>query len=171
MTDKKDGAADVNAGADAATDTDTKKDERSGWTVEQWQEYAQREADKRVTDAQKKWRTDLAAQLTAKDQDAETRIVAALEQAKQAETRAAFAERANEAGITDVRAAWAVVKEYGLSDDKGGVDFKQLKDNHPALFGAAKQSVSVAGRKPDTGENPGGKPDMNKLLIGALTHR
>jgi hypothetical protein len=93
-----------------------------------------------VTDAQKKWREDLAAQVTAKDKDAETKITTVLEQAKQAETRAAFAELAHGAGIADIRAAWAVVKEYGLANDKGVVDFNKLKDAHPALFAPAKST-------------------------------
>ena len=138
--------ANVTTGAENAPNP---QDERAGWTPEQWADFTQRESDRRVTEAQKKWREDLAAQLTAKEQDAETRINAVLEQAKQAETRAAFAERANEAGIADVRAAWAVVKEYGLADDKGAVDFKALKDAHPALF-AASVRQSVAGRPADT---------------------
>jgi hypothetical protein len=161
---EQNGAANTNA--DAGAQNAPKTDERSGWTAEQWQDFAQREADRRVTEAQKKWREDLTAQLTAKEQDAETRIGAVLEKAKQAETRAAFAERANEAGIADIRAAWAVVKEYGLADNTGAVDFKKLKDAHPALFAGAKQSV--AGRPSDTGAKTG-KPDMNALIRGSLT--
>ena len=156
-----DGADNANASGGApATDNKQPQDERAKWTPEQWADFTQRESDRRVTEAQKKWREDLAAQLAAKDKDAETRITSVLEQAKQAETRAACAERAHEAGIADIRAAWAVVKEYGLASDKGEVDFKKLQDAHPALF-VSKSVQSVAGKPGDVTH---GKTNMTALL-------
>jgi hypothetical protein len=137
------------------------KDERSAWDTAQWDRHVQSETDRRVKDAQKKWREDLAAQLTAKDKDAETKITGVLEQAKQAEARAAFAELAHKEGIADIRAAWAVVKEYGLMSDKGGVDFNKLKDAHPALFAAAKNTVV---RHVDDTKGANGKTDMTALI-------
>ncbi len=150
MSDDKGGA---NTGADnqGNVDGNGETNERAKWTPEQWETWAAREADRRVSDAQKKWRGDLTAQLTAKDQDAETRVQTALQQAQQAETRAAFAERATTVGIADVRAAWAVVKEYGLANDKGEVDFDKMKDAHPSLFAAQPRKTTPAGRTPDTG--------------------
>ena len=161
---------DDDKGTDNATDNggatgtgDQAKDERAGWTVEQWQDFHQREADRRVTEAQKKWREDLAAQLTAKDQDAEQRISTVLEQAKQAETRAAFAELAHKAGIADIRAAWAVVKEYGLADDKGSVNFDTLKEAHPALF-ATQNKTTTAVRPVDDTKGSDGKINMTAVI-------
>lgn len=142
------------------------QDERAKWTPDQWADFTQREADRRVTEAQKKWRDDLTAQLTAKDRDAESKIQEALAKAEQAETRAAFVERAGTAGVVDVKAAWAVVQTEGdtFRDRRGGVDFDKLKAEHPSLFvSAAKQSI--ASHRADVGT--GGKTDMNALLRGA----
>ena len=158
---ENDGAEGANDSGGAKATEQGKQDDRAKWTPEQWADFTQRESDRLVSEAQKKWRDDLAAQLTAKDKDAETRISAVLEQAKQAEARAEFAERATDAGISDVRAAWAVVKEYGLANDKGLVDFKKLKDAHPALFGIAVRQ-SVAGKPGDVTRD--GKTDMTALL-------
>ncbi len=170
MTEQKAGEQGVtdNGGA-AGNGNNAGTDERAKWTPEQWADFAQREADRRVTEAQKKWREDLTAQLTAKDRDAEQRIAATLEKAKQAETRAAFVERANDAGVADLRAAWAVVREYGLADDKGRVDFDKLKADHPTLFAGQKPVRSVAGTPGDTGNN--NKLDMTALIRQSALRR
>jgi hypothetical protein len=161
MADENTGTANANGNGGGAGTAQGSQDDRTKWTTDQWQDFTQRESDRRVTDAQKKWREDLAAQLTAKDKDAEQKISTVLEQAKQAEARAAFVELAHASGIADVKAAWAVVKEYGLSDSKGNVDFGKLKDAHPSLF-VGQSKPSVVHRQDDAGN--GEKLNMTKIL-------
>jgi hypothetical protein len=49
-------------------------------------------------------------------------------------SRADFFADAHEAGVLDLRTAWAAVKEYDLHDRKGNPDLEALKTKCPYLF-------------------------------------
>jgi len=151
------GAANGDAGA---TGNEKKVDERATWTVEDWT----REIDRRVNEAQKKWRADMQAALAAKDADAESKIAKLQADLREAESRAAFGERALAAGVTDIVAAYAVAKTKNMLND-GGCDFDRLKREHPALFATATRADAAAGRRGDTGDD--GKLNMSRVLAQA----
>ena len=154
-------------GADDKAPENKTTDERAKWTTSDWEDFAQREADRRVTDAQKKWRQDLTEQLTAKEKDAETKITEALTKAEQAETRAAFVEQATSAGIADLKAAWALVQtsKDDFTDRRGNVDFEKLKTEHPALFGGGNKQRPVGNAPGDAQTAPKNLGEAMKQAI------
>ena len=120
------------------------------------------EADRRVTEAQKKWKSDLEATIADKTKDAESKLTELTGKASEAEARATFAEEAGSQGVTDIRAAYAVAKAEGLIKD-GKPDWKKLQAEHPALFG--KPRTTAAAENADVKNAT--KPDMNQLLRAA----
>ena len=165
------GAQSTGTGAAGASTDDKNQSERANWTPEQWEDWATLEAGRRVTDAQKKWNTDLAERLTAKEKDSETKINEVLKRAEQAETRAAFAERANKAGISDMKAAWALVQTAAddYTDRRGEVDFDKLKENHPALFGVENKRRPVSNAPGDSVAKPKTLGDaLKRTALGGL---
>lgn len=135
------------------------------YTKEEFDAALQRETDRRLTKAQTKWAEDLKTAFGTSDiEQAKKHVETISGQAKQAEIRAAFAERATTAGIVDLKAAWAVAKEYGLISEKGDVDLKKLESDHPSLFGPKPRSVGGA----PTGDPPQ-KRNMTALLRKAAT--
>jgi len=122
----------------------------------------QREADRRVTEAQKKWRSDLETTIADKTKDSDAKLTELTGKASEAEARATFAEEAGAQGVTDIRAAYAVAKSEGLIKD-GKPDWKKLQSEHPALFG--KLRTTAAAEKADIGSKQ--KPNMTQLLRAA----
>jgi hypothetical protein len=57
--------------------------------------------------------------------------------------RADFFADAHEAGVLDLRTAWAAVREYDLHDRKGNPDLEALKVKCPYLFQQARPAVHV----------------------------
>lgn len=164
-------ADDANAKPDAgATDTGGKGadgnagDGRDKWTREDWERHVQRESDRRVTDALKKREDEYKALLSDTNKTAEEKLNTYEAQLQEERTRADFLAEAISHGITDPRAAYAVVKEYKFADNRGRINFDDLKKAHPALFAQSGGTRSVAGATGDTG---GGKRNMTQLLRDA----
>ncbi len=107
------------------------------------QEDLAREVDRRVYEAQKKWKTDLDAILAQKDKDAETKLSDVQSTAAEASSRAAFMEKAVAEGVTDIKAAYVVAKEYKYWDGEK-LDVESLRKNHPGLF---EEDVRTAARE------------------------
>ena len=165
MADDKTGNA-ANAGTDensnAANQNDLQTKNKSGWTQQEFEDALQREADRRVSQAQDKWASTVKEALGTNDLNAvKTQLEKLQAEASTAKNRAAFAETAHTQGIADIKAAWAVAKEYALIDDKGRVDFEKMKTEHPSLFGNNGKPTNPGGRTPDTG----GKKNMNMTDI------
>lgn len=164
-------ADDANAKPDAAA-TDTggngadgnAGDGRDKWTRDDWDRHVQRESDRRVTEALKKREEEYKALLSDTNKTAEEKLKTYEAQLQDERTRADFLAEAISHGITDPRAAYAVVKEYKFADNKGRVNFEELKKAHPALFAQSGSTRSVAGATGDTG---GGKRNMTQLLRDA----
>lgn len=146
------------AGADAG-------DGRDKWTRDDWERHVQRESDRRVTDALKKREEEYKTLLSDTNKTAEEKLKTYEAQLQEERTRADFLTDAISHGVTDPRAAFAVVKEYKIADNKGRVNFEELKKAHPALFAQSGSTRSVAGATGDTGG--GGKRNMTKLLRDA----
>lgn len=141
---------------------DGQKTAKTTYTQAEFDAALQREADRRVGQAQKKWRDEQAELIADKTKDADTKLAELTTRASEAEARATFAEGANKEGVVDIKAAYAVAKSEGLIKD-GKPDWKRLRDEHPALFGATTRKTSAN----DTPDLKKGKPDMNALLRAA----
>lgn len=84
-------------------------------------------------------------------------------QLEAANRKAAFYEAATsrEAGCRNPKLAWLAAMEAGAVDDKGAVDWAQLKTGYPELFGAAQAPA----QPPLNPTNPAGP---NKLTLDAI---
>ena len=69
-------------------------------------------------------------------------------------SRADFFADAHEAGVLDLRTAWAAVKEYDLVDRKGNPDLEALKTKCPYLFQTAKPAAPHIGAGSGTQQPP-----------------
>jgi multidrug efflux pump subunit AcrA (membrane-fusion protein) len=165
MPDETNGNA-ANAGTGDSAAANAKADTGKVWTEKEFQDALTREADRRVSQAQAKWAEDMKATLGTTDlSGVKSQLETLASQAKQTEARANFAEAAITQGIADVKAAWAVAKEYGLINEKGRTDFEELKKNHPSLF-AQPRTGTPAGRPASAGEP--GKTNVTALLRDAV---
>ena len=140
-------------------------DERDKWSRADWERHTQSESDRRVTEVLKKKEEEYKTLLADAGKTAESKLKDYEAQLTSERTRAEFMAASIAQGVGDPKAAWAVVREYGLTDAKGAVDFARLKVDYPSLFAASANAKSVAGRQGDQGT--GGKIDMNTLLRGA----
>jgi len=154
-------SATIAGGADGAvTDADSQQtDERAGWSREEWERFASSEADRRVTQALKQKETEYKTLLSDQEKTAEEKLKAYETQLANERARAVFAEQALENNVSDIKAAWAVAREYGLvSDDR--VDWSELRERHPSLFAQRKQTSAASA----PGDVNGQPPDINTLL-------
>lgn len=164
-------ADDANATPDAgATDTGGKGadgnagDGRDKWTRTEWERWAESESDRKVSKTIKEKEDGFKALLSDATRTAEEKLKTYEAQLQDERTRADFLAEAISHGITDPRAAYAVVKEYKFADNRGRINFDELKKAHPALFAQSGGTRSVAGAAGDTG---GGKRNMTQLLRDA----
>lgn len=141
---------------------------KQGMTQQDFEEALNREADRRVSQAQAKWVEDLTKELGTKDLSAvKSRLETLQAEAQTATARAEFTEAAHKNGISDIKGAWAIAKAENLIDDKGGVDFEKLKTEHPGLFGTS-QKQTLLNRNADTGQKKGidMTAELRKAAIG-----
>lgn len=116
----------------------------------------QREADRRVSDAQKKWRAEQDALIADKTKDAETKLAELQSKAEEAERYAGFIESATAAGIRNVKAAYKVAQgEY--IDKRGRFDIDAFRKDNPEFF--TPHSSANAGN--GTGSVSSPQNDMN----------
>lgn len=118
----------------------------------------QREADRRVSDAQKKWKADLEATIADKTKDAETRLTELQNKAEQAEAYAAFIEQATGAGIRNVKAAYKVANP-DYFDKRGRFDIDAFRKDNPEFFVPAANANAGAGAGATTTTS-----DMNAMI-------
>ena len=136
-------------------------DGRDKWTREDWERWAEKESDRKVSKTLKEKDEAFKSLLSDATRTAEEKLNAYEAQLQEERTRADFLAEAISHGITDPRAAYAVVKEYKFADNRGRINFDDLKKAHPALFAQSGSTRSVAGATGDTG---GGKRNMTQLL-------
>ena len=109
-------------------------DKPQTYTREEFERELQREADRRVTEAQKAWAAKQAEVLAAKDRDAETKLRELEQAAKEHEEYAAFIEAAHVAGIRNVKAAHLVAKGGGYFDQRGKFNVEKFRNDNPEFF-------------------------------------
>ena len=162
MADETNAAATATATGDGGKTGEAAGNERDAWTAQDWERHVQREADRRVTDALKKSEEKYTALLADTKTTAEQKLNEYQTQLAQERARAEFLGAATQKGVNDVRAAWAVAREFGyLSGDK--VNWDGMREAHPGLFLAPAKTTSAAAGAPDVGTR-GSKPDMNRLI-------
>jgi len=136
-------------------------DERDKWTRAEWERHAQKESDRRVTDALKEREEEFKTLLASTSATAEEKLKHYETQLAQERTRAEFMAEATAKGVADPKAAFLVATSAGFVSDKGVIDFDRLKKDHPVLFGSAV-ATSAAGARPDTGGS--GKLNMTAMI-------
>ena len=152
-------------GGDAGMDAGKEK-----WNQDDWERYANSEADRRSANALKRMEDKYQSLLGDTKTTAEAKLKEYESQLATARAQADFLGAATTMGVVDTKAAWAVAREFGHIAD-GKVEWEKMKADHPLLFGGGvpQKQTSAAGAAPDVGG--GGKPDMNKLLRQAAGHR
>jgi hypothetical protein len=167
MPDEANGNAGIAGTGDKAAAGNAKAEAGKVWTESEFQDALTREADRRVSQAQAKWADDMKATLGTTDLNGvKNQIEALATEAKQIKARADFAEASISQGISDIKAAWAVAKEYGLISDKGKADFDELKKNHPSLFAITQRTGTPAGRPASAGDP--GKTNVTAMIRDAV---
>ena len=125
--------ADSNTGGNAAGGTKSTGDKQV-YTREEFERELQREADRRVTEAQKAWAAKQAEVLAAKEKDAEAKLRELESAAREHEEYAAFIETAHDAGIRNVKSAYYVAKGGGYFDARGKFAVDKFKADNPEFF-------------------------------------
>jgi len=119
----------------------------------------QREADRRVTEAQKQWKAQQDALIADTTKSAEEKLVALEQKAAQAQEFADFVAEASAAGIRNVKAAYKVAQGDYING-KGKFDLAGFRKDNPEFFTPAPNA--------NAGDGAGnGKPtanDMNALI-------
>jgi len=136
--------SDESKATDTGTDTGTGKstgadtgggsgqDERARWGVTEWTA----EIDRRVNEAVSKREAKVRETLEAKGRDAEAKVAALSAELAAAQSRATFADLAQKAGLTDIKAGFAVARELGYFDGEK-LDADAMRAAHPGLFAGA----------------------------------
>lgn len=122
----------------------------------------QREADRRVTEAQKKWKSDQEALLADKTKDAETKLAELASKAEEAERYADFVAAGAAAGVRNVKAAYLVAKHGEYFDKKGGLELERFRKENPEFFSAPPNANAGAGAG-----SGGGAQSMNDFIRAA----
>ena len=123
---------DTGAGTGSAAGNGTGQDERARWGVTEWTA----EVDRRVNEAVAKREAKVRETLEAKGRDAEAKVAALSAELAAAQSRATFADLATKAGLTDIKAGFAVARELGYFDGEK-LDADAMRAAHPGLFAGA----------------------------------
>jgi len=127
-------------GTGADTGGGTGQDERARWGVAEWTA----EIDRRVNEAVAKREAKVRETLEAKGRDAEAKVAALSAELAAAQSRATFADLALKAGLTDIKAGFAVARELGYFKD-GTLDAEAMRAAHPGLFAGAGGAPKTTG--------------------------
>lgn len=153
------GTQDANGGAGGAADQDQKTGGAKTYTADE----LQREADRRVTEAQKKWKAEQDALLTDTTKNAETKLAELKAKTEEAERYADFIEKGTASGIRNHKAAYLVAKHGDYFDKKGNLELERFKKENPEFFGVTANAD--AGRGAGGGGGKGGT--MNDFIRAA----
>jgi TolA-binding protein len=100
---------------------------------------------KNALDSERESRKGLEKQLkdlagkAEKGSELEKQLNDLLTQQQTAQTRAEFYEAAHAAGVSNLKLAYVVASQEGLIDQKGRVNFDEMKKQFPELFGASQK--------------------------------
>lgn len=138
--------ADEQDKGESTTDETANAGSDSGQTPKTFTESdLQREADRRVTAAQKAWRAELEAAIADKTKDAESKLAEVAARAEEAERYAGFVESATASGIRNAKAAYLVAKHGDYFDKKGGLELDRFKKDNPEFFTPVANANAGAG--------------------------
>jgi hypothetical protein len=120
-----------------------------------------READRRVTEAQKAWKAQQDALLADTTKTAEEKLAEIGAKAEAAQQYADFVTEASAAGIRNLKAAYKVAKDDYINA-KGKFDLNAFRKDNPEFFTPAPDANAGrgAGHQPKTG-------DMNAAIRAA----
>jgi hypothetical protein len=125
----------------------------------------QREADRRVTEAQKKWKTEQEALIADKTKDAETKLAELQSKAEEAERYADFVASVTMAGVKNVKAAYLVAKGGEYFDKKGALELDRFKKENPEFFSSTTANAN-AGAGAGAANGTGGMNDWIRQAAG-----
>lgn len=149
---------DTGAGTGAAAGGGTGQDERARWGVTEWTA----EIDRRVNEAVAKREAKVREMLEAKGRDAEAKVAALSAELAAAQSRATFADLATKAGLTDIKAGFAVARELGYFDGEK-LDADAMRAAHPGLFAGAGGVPKPTGAGSGS-TNPGAPLSFNDAI-------
>lgn len=105
---------------------------------------------------------DLAPKVEA-GSEAQKQLTAMADQVGALERRQSFYDDAHSQGVSNLKLAYLAASDAGLIDDRGRVNWEQLKKSFPQLFGAV--GGPPKGNAGDgTNNPPGGKASMNTII-------
>ena len=149
---------DTGTGTGAGAGNGTGQDERARWGVAEWTA----EIDRRVNEAVAKREAKVRETLEAKGRDAEAKVAALSAELAAAQSRATFADLATKAGLTDIKAGFAVARELGYFDGEK-LDADAMRAAHPGLFAGAGGGPKNTGAGSGS-TNPGAPLSFNDVL-------
>lgn len=124
---------------------------------------------KNALDSERESRKGLEKQLkdlagkAEKGSELEKQLNDLLTQQQTAQTRAEFYEAAHAAGVSNLKLAFLVASQEGLIDQKGRVNFDEMKKSFPELFGAS-QKPAPANAGTGTNAPTAGAQNMNQFI-------
>ena len=120
-----------------------------------------READRRATAARKAALAEQQALIADATKTAEAKLAEISAKAEEAERYATFCDAATQNGIRNLKAAYAVAREFGLVKD-GKFDVSEFKKKAPEFF------ASTVGAAPGAGtQSPAPTGGMNAFIRAA----
>ena len=149
---------DTGASTGSAAGNGTGQDERARWGVTEWTA----EIDRRVNEAVAKREAKVRETLEAKGRDAEAKVAALSAELAAAQSRATFADLAIKAGLTDIKAGFAVARELGYFDGEK-LDADAMRAAHPGLFAGAGGGPKNTGAGSGS-TNPGAPLSFNDAI-------
>jgi hypothetical protein len=124
---------------------------------------------KTALDSERESRKDLEKQLrdlakkAETGSDAQTKLTTMADQLAASDRKADFYDAAHKAGVSNLSLAYLAASEKGLIDNKGRVNFDEMKKDFPELFGGKPVPDGNAGS--GTEGAPGGAAnDMNARI-------
>ena len=113
------------------------------------QDDLNREADRRVNEAQKKWKSEQDALIADRTKDAEAKLQELQTKAEEASRKADFMSVAIAGGIKNLEAAYLVAVAHGHFTRAGKLDLVGLKEDVPEFF-VSTTARADAGRGSET---------------------
>lgn len=105
----------------------------------------QRESDRRVSEAQKKWKEQLDTAIADKTKDAEAKLAELSKATEAAQKYATFLEGATTAGIRNVKAAYMVATGGDYLKRDGRLDIDKFQKDNPEFFAPHPNANAGAG--------------------------
>jgi ABC-type nitrate/sulfonate/bicarbonate transport system substrate-binding protein len=103
--------------------------------------------------------------------EAQKQLTALADQVQASERRQSFYDEAHSQGVSNLKLAYLAATDAGLIDDKGRVNWEQLKKAFPQLFSGVAGGPPRGNAGDGTSTPPGGKVTMNSIIRRAAGQR